>query len=395
MNLSLSSISDPATLLLMASLGAAFLVTSMMVSTRSAFAMSLVLYTLPLTHFAGDGARANALRAAAVVIALLRLVGPARRYLPSAHASLRQWWPLVLSGLVLAVASLAWTQSRGATAESIVGLLFATALLWAFPTDDRARVTILRFVLLLYVGASVLLMPSGASWRAGRWRGVFANANTLGLFVAVGGLVLLFSARRKSSYVAVAAGVTGLLVLTGSRSSMLAFALGAIVLGLARPTTAGGRARLPWMAIVASVVLTGAILLAPVDNLPWRTKDTRADVWSTTTAAASENYLVGVGAGALDTEAGSSALRLFAELGTLGVVVFAWAYAHGFRRTSRYGTPAVALLILFTAHMLFEGWLLAGGSAIFVMFVLTTTTHWPRPASSSDTEVVVGSMPAI
>jgi O-antigen ligase len=350
-----------------------------LLSDRVFALLVVVLYTVPLSHYAPGGLN-DAVRGLVLLVGLIRMLATQRFGNLELSAALGGWRRLLIAGTLLVLVSTVWSQSPMESLAAGVGLLALVVLLWSASPDGVTARWAVETVLWWMIGLSVLVAPLAESWLAGRFRGVMANPNGLAAFLVVAGLLSL-EARRLPLARAALCGV--LLFLTGSRSGALAFVVGLAVVAFVewrrRHVTAKG------LALTTAFVgaLTVVFLTVPFERLPWRTRDTRSDVWATSFGLVQDHAVLGLGGGAFPSESGNSYLRLLAELGVVGTAICVFALVSTMRLRS-YSAPQVAVLAAMAVHMVFEGWFLVGGSAIFLALVATTATgsrrRSPAPA---------------
>lgn len=364
-----------------------------MLRDRSFAVLVVALYTVPLSRFAPSGL-SDVARVLVLFLGVIRMLTTKRFGNAELRVALGSWRRILVASTVFVPLSVVWSTSPSETLAAAIGLVSLAVLLWSASPDGVTARRAVEGVLWIVVVLSVVSFPLADSWVAGRFRGVMANANGLAAFLVVAGLLSLEAKRFALSRTALCG---GLLFLTGSRSGALAFVVGLAVLAVTEWRRQNVTARgLAWSTALTGVVAIG-LMTIPYERLPWRTKDTRSEVWSTSFGLVRDHAVLGLGGGAFPTESGSSYLRVLGEFGIVGTALCVFALITTMRLRD-YSAPQLALLFGLAVHMIFEGWFLVGGSAIFLALVATTATgsrqRWPSPVENSDPSLVsIGRLP--
>lgn len=322
------------------------------------------LFVLPLTQFAPAGA-ANGIRGLTLVLAGMRMVTTQRFGTAQLMSGLGGWTRFLVASTMVVILSSVWSLNPMDSLVAGIGLISVIAVFWSASPDGRTARWAAERVIATIVVATVIMAPISNSWVSGRLRGVMVNANGLAVFLVMAALLSLGARRYAFGSFALCA---VLLFLTGSRSGALALGCGLVVLALAQWRRRNVTPRGVLAVITTSAVLVVVMLTVPFERLPWRTKDTRSEVWETSFGLVQEHMLLGLGGGAFPTESGSSYLRILAELGIVGTAICLLALVTGLRPRTLEGS-SVAVLGAMAVHMAFEGWFLVGGSAIFLFTI--------------------------
>ncbi len=340
--------------------------------------------------------------AAAGMIALLR-----------APQMFRMWFPaLLLGALVLwAALSVSWSIDPGVSQRRAIAVaastLFGLYLVARYDGRTLAELMAASF-LILAVGSYVVALglPSlgvHSDVNAGAWRGLWYEKNQMGATMVYGALTCAAAAAlspgRRLLWVGALALCVGLIIMTQSKTSLLALAL---ALGLGAGLTLMNRGpaaavALIWLGVTLGGVVGGLYALAPDILFEALGKDAsltgRTDIWSAVMAAAEARPLQGYGFAAFWTDDSSPAkwirhqlgwtvptahsgwMDLLVQLGAVGVALFTLALGAAVLaalvRHRRTGDAnwAVMMLAVFTLQIFSESFILAHNSLPWVLAV--------------------------
>ncbi|MBK6855422.1 MAG: O-antigen ligase family protein [Microthrixaceae bacterium] len=350
----------------------------------------LLLYAAQMFNGAVVPVSANGYAALALVCVLL--AGILRKRLPRFGVLVTGVFPAIYVYLALALLLLPRSVDMGESLKSIFLLVYLIVFCWCLlsAADGEDVRVVLRWTSGLVVAISmvlVIVMPSAAIGGyeldivANRWRGLTQNPNALSTYAA---LFFLTAGTMTAAMVSLA---PALVVMFGTASRAAALALG-IVAGPQLLRGWGGTIKRLSVAValVVAIPLLWTVLFSestqPVDitnqNLV-RTTNTRQKSWSGAVDAIQANPIGGLGPGNdfKSSEEGipvsSSVLRPLVELGwpgllPLGVVAFVGIRAAR-GRSSVFRTVFAFMIV----HGIFEGWIFAGGSVFFAIFVLAAS----------------------
>lgn len=358
---------EPAVALLLT--GVALIGAAAALPTRWLLLLSLVLTLWPLTWFSGGIDTRLGVIVIAVVLGVRIVLGAERT-----RATGTLGWRILILGTV-STASAVWSVQPSESLQAGAALLAMGVVLTAVIPQDAARIEKLILQLaavLLVVSAVMALTPYGIL--AGRVRGVFANPNSLAVFVVLL-LPLLMTHRR---YRPLAALAVLLLLASGSRAGALAAGAQLLVAVIVRYGGRSSGARLAAVLAVAGFAGLAVSVLASsaVDGTATpgsvgyvlRSGDSRSALWQTALSAWRERPLLGFGAGAYPFDTANSYLKLATDLGLIGYLAalpllllqarFFWT---GSTRVTALTTGAVV-------GACFEGWMFVGGSAFFLLY---------------------------
>ncbi|MGE0829689.1 MAG: O-antigen ligase family protein [Hyphomonadaceae bacterium] len=185
--------------------------------------------------------------------------------------------PLLAALALLAVCSALWSIDAGASARRGVSLMLSMGLgfylAWRCDWARMLSILALAFAILIAGSfATALIAPSVGVMRVehpGAWMGLWTHKNTLGQIMALGapicaGAAMLNPARRRI-WICCALGAGALVLLSTSKTSLLAMALGLGVLAFGWAVRRGPIFALAagFAAFAGFVVIGGAFWLAP------------------------------------------------------------------------------------------------------------------------------------
>ncbi len=276
----------------------------------------------------------------------------------------------------LALASGTWSNDPGRSAQSGLAWLVLGVALFVFsrrlPPPEIHTVVALLLLSVTFSSAVACLIAFPDAFNAGRARGIMFNSNGLGLVCALSLPVLLTS---KSTLLRLSSPVPLLLiVLTQSRASAAAAIVGVGVIVIYRMRTWARWILVPTGAALILTLSQGIIeIISSSDVLLLRGNNSRADIWALALAQIQDNPLLGVGFGALQSESGSSYLKLLSEMGALGAT--AGLLLIGAMIAAARGSALMSsLLAVSLVDAAFEGWLFVAGSlycAVLMFFLYT------------------------
>ncbi|MBU2135838.1 MAG: O-antigen ligase family protein, partial [Alphaproteobacteria bacterium] len=262
--------------------------------------------------------------AAAGAVALLRAPHMARMWLPA----------LLLGALVLwAALSVTWSIDPGVSQRRAIAVAATTlfGLYLAARYDGRSLAELLAasfLILALGSYAVSLALPSlgvHADVNAGAWRGLWYEKNQMGATMVYGALTCAAAAAlapgRRLLWLATLALCVGLIVMTQSKTSLLALALG---LGLGGGLSLMNRGpaaavALIWLGVTLSAALAGLYILAPEVLFDAMGKDSsltgRTDIWTAVMRAAEARPVEGYGFAAFWTDESTPAKWIRHQLG--------------------------------------------------------------------------------
>ncbi|MGD9979413.1 MAG: O-antigen ligase family protein [Hyphomonadaceae bacterium] len=319
--------------------------------------------------------------------------------------------PLIVALLALAALSTLWSIDSGATLRRCVWLAltmgFSLYLAWRYDWKGLVNVLGGGFVLLIAGSfALALLAPSIGRMtfeHPGAWSGLWTHKNTLGGIMAVGVGVCAAAAiatpERRKLWIGAALAAFVLVVLSTSKTALIASMLGLGVMAFCMILRRG-----PIAAIVASaaaatliVAVAGSVLLAPDIIVAALGRDLtltgRTDIWDASTRFVEARPWLGYGYYAFwlpeqgpaywvreavqwqVASAHSSWLELALGLGRAGVVLFTLQLLATLRRgvgaamSVDVGLWAPAFLATFALYTLSESHALQANNIFWVIYV--------------------------
>lgn len=207
----------------------------------------------------------------------------------------------------------------------------------------------------------------------GRLRGVVNNANLLGFYAFLLGVVALVAVKRTSARVVLLGAAAIALLWTASRASTLALIIAIVVLILLTRLATG------------LLVTAGLAILGIIVGLVWpsflnvfegvtRGNDSRSGSLDVALAAVKSNPWSGVGLGNEASIIASSPLRAAANGGIPGLIVVGILWVAILYTSARVGGKTLALGVAAVAHSCFEGWLLSPVGPMILIFALVWLT---------------------
>lgn len=264
--------------------------------------------------------------------------------------------------------------AKQALLAGILSIIFVWFLLAAAEPDEiRSALHGISGFILVGSFAYVVVDPVAAK-ALGRWSGIVANANTLGAFAAF----FLLTAKQTRAIWSLPATA---LALIGSASRSSAFASGLV----AGPRLVEGRSRrlrrfvfgiglVVAVPIIRSVFFSAEDATGTVNGLEGgnlaRTGNSRAEFWSEGWNVFVHHLTTGVGLGNEPPLLSSSVISPFVQIGLAAAIPLVMIIALSIRRARGPRTLFRPILAFLMVHGIFEMWLFAGGSLIFVLFLI-------------------------
>ncbi len=318
--------------------------------------------------------------------------------------------PLLMSLLALAFASTLWSIDSGGTLRRSVWLaltmMFGLYLAWRYEWPRLLEVLAGAFVVL--IGGSLalgLLAPSIGVMdqeHPGAWGGLWTHKNTLGGIMALGAPIgiaaALFNPERRKLWLATAAGALLLVLLSTSKTALLASMLGVALIGAGLLIRRGPFFALPVIAGIVTVatLIVSIFMLAPEIIVALIGRDLtftgRTDIWEAAAPFAEARPWLGYGYYAFwlsDTgpaywvrevvrwevaSAHSGWLELSLAMGRAGVALFALQFAATLLRGAgaimdpRAGLWAPAFLAAFALYTLSESHVLQANNLFWIIY---------------------------
>lgn len=348
-----------------------------------AMALGLGLSLLSVTHFGHP-----AMRVALAVVLLPHLPAAIKKFRETTTSTLPSLLPFIIF-TALAFVSLLWSRMSMDTFTAAGAWVILLLFLFTFRTllsAETIRLTVFLVLLVIVAACAVfLLLPDG--WWEGRARGMFTNANTLGIvtFLFVGSSLWR---GRKIWLWAVPAGLA-LITATGSRAALMAVVVTLfVVLG----AQLGWRYRIVLAGVAIPVLyplyfwVTWSLEQISTDPTSiLRTSNTRSERWEAAIEFISANRWLGAGHGATPYMVDhNSYFRLFAEFGMILSFVGVFVVL-GYVWWSRRDPVMLGLTVGVLVNTFFEDWLLsAGASMLGVYLILLVSTPQRAPADPDD-----------
>jgi len=319
--------------------------------------------------------------------------------------------PLLLALVALAFVSTFWSIDSGGTLRRSVWLALNTAfglyLAWRYSWRELVGVIGAAFVVLIAGSFALgLFAPSIGRMsfeHPGAWSGLWTHKNTLGGIMALGVAVCLSAAilepARRTLWLAAAVGAFALVLLSTSKTALLASLLGLGVIA-AGALVRRGPAHLVIVAagaLTAAIVIAAIVLLAPDLLVAALGRDLtltgRTDIWEASARFVQARPWLGYGYYAFwlpengpaywvrqavawqVASAHSSWLELALGLGRAGVILFALQLAATLRRgavalfDAQAGLWAPAFLAAFALYTLSESHALQANNLFWTIYV--------------------------
>lgn len=311
------------------------------------------------------------MRPASLFLAVL--LGMARHRLPTLGVLSEGVMPATLLYIVIGLVTIPVSVDAGITGGTLlsvaVSVLIVMFLVSAASAEEiRSSVHVVTgAVVIISIIASIGL--GGEAIEAGRWRGIIDNANPMGLMAGI-----FFLTARPDRLKVTAIPVAAVLLGSASRAATFGIAMvaGPAMLERFSPLVrrlAGG------VAIIVAVPLLHSVFFGSGDTGGadlTRTNDSRSAYWGEAVHQISLEPLTGVGPGNAPFLVPSSALRPLVEIGLLGLVPLAmviWVTVVVLRADR---SPHRNIYLFLFINGAFEGWLFAGGSVFFMLFLLSS-----------------------
>ncbi len=319
--------------------------------------------------------------------------------------------PLLLGLLALAALSTLWSIDSGATLRRSVwlGLSMAFGLYLAWRHDWKSLLNVLGGGFIVLIAGSfalALLAPSIGRMTAehpGAWSGLWTHKNTLGGIMALGVAICTAAAivtpERRKLWSACALAALALVLLSTSKTALIASLLGVGVIGFGMIIRRGPvQAIVAGSAVVVAIIAgAGILLLAPDLIVAALGRDLtltgRTDIWEASARFVEAQPWLGYGYYAFwlpdngpaywvreavawqVASAHSSWLELALGLGRVGVVVFALQLAATLARGAGVvmqrdaGFWAPAFLAAFALYTLSESHVLQANNIFWIIYV--------------------------
>lgn len=319
--------------------------------------------------------------------------------------------PLLTGLLALAFVSTLWSIDSGATLRRSVWLaltmVFGFYLAWRYTWRELIEVTAGAFVVLIAGSfATAILAPAVGIMtqeHVGAWSGLWTHKNTLGgimaLGVAVGAGAAIMAPERRKLWIAAACGALLLVLLSTSKTALIASLLG---VGMIAAGALIRRGPLQTIFVVTSIaagiiVIASVTLLAPDLLVAALGRDLtltgRTDIWAAAAPAVAARPWLGYGYYAFwlpdngpafwireqvqwpVASAHSGWLELALGLGRIGVVLFALQLIATLRRgagaimRTDAGLWAPAFLAAFALYTLSESHVLQANNLFWTIYV--------------------------
>lgn len=322
--------------------------------------------------------------------------------------------PLLMGLIALALVSAFWSIDAGATLRRSVWLLLTMAfgfyLAWRY--QWRRLIEVLGFGFVVLIAGSfvtALLAPSIGIMTAehpGAWAGLWTHKNTLGGVMALGVSICAAAAisqpERRLFWVGAALAALALVLLSTSKTALIASASGiAIMMSCALMRRGPIAAILVWGAALSAVVIAVGIVFVAPDLLVAAlgrdlTLTGRTDIWNAASRFVEARPWLGYGYYAFwlpengpaywvrqavnwqVASAHSGWLELALGMGRIGVVLFAMQLFATLRRgagavfDSRAGLWAPAFLAVFVLYTLSESHVLQANNLFWTIYVAVT-----------------------
>lgn len=253
-------------------------------------------WAAPLTGWASDPSKLVLLKVGFLpaygLTLLLAAMSPVRTF----TAVLRT--PLIYALVALALASSIWSIDGPATARRVLALFFTTfagsVLASRWSLRQLNEIIAAQFAVLMVLSVIFAVLPPRYGIMTelfpGAWRGVWTEKNGLGALMTLGALSCLSSAvlspTRRWLWAASALGCLALVLLSTSKTSLLALALGvAAMIGVALfrrgPIVA---VVATWLTVGVTILVGGILALAPELIFEALNKDAtltgRTEIWT-------------------------------------------------------------------------------------------------------------------
>lgn len=329
-------------------------------------------WAAPLTGWASDPSKLSLLKVGFLPAYALNLLLGAMSPVRTISAVFRT--PLIYVLVGLALVSSIWSFDGAATLRRVLALFFTTfagtVLASRWSLRQLNEIVAVQFAILMVFSFIFALLPPHHGIMTelfpGAWRGVWTEKNGLGALMALGTLSCLSSAvlsrPRRGFWIASALGCLALVLLSTSKTSLLA-----LMLGGAAMAGVGLFQRGPilavigtWLTVGATILVGGLLALAPDVVFDVLNKDAtltgRTEIWTAAIRQGlAHNPISGFGYGVLwdhrqpfepaswiAHDAGFSAghahngwLEVWLGLGFVGLSIWTVAYLGNFVRVAR------------------------------------------------------------
>jgi exopolysaccharide production protein ExoQ len=321
--------------------------------------------------------------------------------------------PFLILLVVIAAASVTWSVAPDQTVRRVVALAFTiiggvvlgARWRWATLTEVLATAFAILAVGSAIAGALIPSIGRMTELFPGAWRGLWSEKNTLGGMMAFAFLIFMaagfYRRQRLILWWGMAALALALLVLSTSKTSLVALTLGVAALGFVLLARRGGSIAViaTYGAVVGMLALSAGILFAPDVFLGLLGKDAtltgRTKIWDAIIRLIREQPWLGYGYGAVWNDpsgrgplawiikqagyrpehAHNSWLEQWLGMGLIGLAAWALCYLSTLFRTiwavftSRGGLLAFPFMVVYTLITLTESVAVAYNDVRWLMFV--------------------------
>lgn len=369
---------------------AALLVVLGLYDSRFLIAVSILSYSLPLVNSSLLPPLSNVY--IALALGLVVLLGMTRGKMPKFELLRTGAFPATAVHLGLGILLLGFSVNTGESIGTAVSILIAAGYVWmllsvATPEEIRSSMRAALGVVVVVSVVFVLLNPgvgisgSEIDGSMNRWRGILENPNAL---AALASMVFLLSNTQVGVIMTV---IPTLVILFGSGSRSSTLGLGVVMWPriFARATPFMRRASMV-VAIVAALPLLYAVFFTEGSPTPddqsgvMRVTNTRAESWGYGTDAIKANLFGGIGLGNDRAASGermmhihSSVLRPLTELGLPALIPLGMVLAKAIQYLRAPESSMRTIFAFLIIYGVFEGWIFAGGSLIFIVFLVSAS----------------------
>jgi len=313
-------------------------------------------------------------RAAAPAIVLLLMFARRRREPIIAGPAFRG--SIAFAAIGLALLPVATDPGRGiADILLLVVVLWSTWELVSRSTLDELRQAVFVFGAALTGGSVVICVLHGripSALLAGRWTGLLANPNTLGILAAI----TIVSCRPRTRLWWVTLAVSGIAVYeSGSRASALALLFGLIIVVLrrfpaARRAILAGAFAVSVPLVVASLHSTDFKTYGLGTTSVFRAVNSRAVPWDQGVAEIRDRPLTGYGAGDAPEEVANGFLLVLVEIGVLGLIPLSFLLLDTKQVLLASDNVLKPIYVVLIVEGVFESWYFNPGSIDFIILLM-------------------------
>lgn len=289
-------------------------------------------------------------------------------------------FPAVGAYILIGTVLIPWSLSASTAADTLLGTAVTAVVAWflvsaAEPDEIRSALRLLAGIVVCVSIVWAYLEP-GVAIAGGRWRGITTNANTLGIFAGI------FFLTGKSSRSRWALGPV-MWVLYGSASRASTFGLG-LVAGpkLLERQSKWIRRLVATVAIICAIPIVNAVFFSAGDagggnrsgsaSSVGRTTNSRAEFWEEAVDIIKDHPYTGIGPGSEPELVSSSILSPTVQIGLLAAIPLGLVVVAVVRRFPSPATASRSIFLFLTVNGFFEMWLFAGGSVIFLIYLVSS-----------------------